>query len=161
LSYEAWLNPKLHLNDIYVLDVEVVRKLYDGSKTTDEIRLSLPSMTKAIFQAKFIDDLALQKPQSREARSFVKLLQENTLPQGDWTPKTPTRFFHCNDDDIVPVSITQVTVARLQGKGKNPPGIVTAEILNSPNPAQPYSHTTCPLFYSYLSFFSSILPPTK
>ncbi len=157
LSYEAWLTPKFNLDRIYALDVDFVRELYNGSKIADEIRPSLPAETKAVFEARFVDDLALEKPKTREARSFIQLLQQNSLPQGEWTPKTPTRFFHCADDNIVPVGITQRTVARLQAK--NPEAPVSSEILQSPNPEQPYTHATCPLFYGYLSFFASILQP--
>ena len=155
LSYEAWLSPKFNLDRVYSLDVAFVRDLYDGSRILDEIKSQLPTETKDVFEERFIDDLARETPRTRDARLFIRLLTKNSLPQGEWTPKTPTRFFHCADDDVVPVSITKETVAQILAK--NPAAPVTLGILSSPDPSQPYTHGTCPLFYSYLSFFASIL----
>ncbi len=155
LSYETWLKPRLNLNKVYALDVPFVRDLYDGSRVFDEIAPALPTETKAVFEANFVDDLALEKPRTRDAKLFLQQLADNSLPRGDWTPRTATRFFHCVDDDVVPVGITQVTVARILQK--NPASPVSQELLSSQDPAQPYRHNSCPLFYSYLSYFAGFL----
>lgn len=155
LSYEAWLKPRLNVNKIYALDVPFVRDLYDGSRVFDEIVPALPTETKAVFEASFVDDLALEKPRTRDAKLFLQQLAANSLPRGDWTPKTNTRFFHCVDDDVVPVGGTQLTVSRILQK--NPAAPVSQELLASQDPAQPYRHASCPLFYSYLSYFAGFL----
>jgi hypothetical protein len=108
-----------------------------------------------VFAERFVKDLALPKPKTRESRLLIRFLSENSLPQGEWTPKTPIRFFHCADDEVVPASITQNTVARLLAK--NPAAPVSSVILPSPDPSNPYRHSSCPLFYGYLSYFASIL----
>jgi pimeloyl-ACP methyl ester carboxylesterase len=155
LSYETWLTPRLNLDNVYALDVPFIRDLYDGSRIAGEIAPSLPTETKTIFEASFVDDLALEKPKTRDAKLFLQQLTANSLPRGDWTPRTATRFFHCVDDDVVPVELTQTTVGRILQK--NPAAPVSQELLASPDPQQPYRHASCPLFYSYLSYFAGFL----
>ncbi len=155
LSYEAWQKPTLNLDRIYALDLDFLRDLYNGNRVFDEIVPLLPTETTAVFEERFVKDLALPKPKTREARLLIRFLSENSLPQGEWTPKTPIRFFHCADDEVVPASITQKTVARLLAK--NPAAPVSSVILPSPDPSNPYRHSSCPLFYGYLSYFASML----
>jgi hypothetical protein len=155
LSYETWMERRLNLDKVYALDVPFIRDLYDGSRIAGEIAPALPTETKTVFEASFVDDLGLEKPRTRDAKLFLQQLAANSLPRGDWTPRTATRFFHCVDDDVVPVGQTQATVSRILQK--NPAAPVSEEILPSQDPAQPYRHASCPLFYSYLSYFAGFL----
>lgn len=154
-SYEQWLSPKLELDNMYEMNLGTLRELYDGSHVSTDIRQKLPVLTRELFNPKFVDDMQLQTPVSLSAQSLQKNLRENTLPQGIWSPATPTRFFHCIDDDVVPAGMTEATVARVLVN--NPSAPVSKLMLASPDPAHPYTHVTCPLYFEALSYFVELM----
>ena len=154
-SYEQWLSPKLAVDDMYQMDLPTLRGLYSGAYISTEIRPQLPMETKRLFKAAFVDDMRLASAQTEQARVFQQDLSENSLPQGSWTPKSPTRFFHCADDDVVSSMMTEVTVAKILAKNAAAP--VSKLILASPDSEHPYTHLTCPLYFSALAYFGEIM----
>tara|TARA_B100001094_G_scaffold313514_1_gene351392 strand:- start:29 stop:2257 length:2229 start_codon:yes stop_codon:yes gene_type:complete len=91
---------------------------------------------------------------------FVEKMVENDLQVG-WTPVTPTKVYHCQDDEEIPVTMTEKTVELLKGTGKTNT-IEKVIIASKPNEA-PYTHGTCPaLFGEAIPWFKSLLlPATK
>jgi pimeloyl-ACP methyl ester carboxylesterase len=154
LSYATWLKP-LRLDRIFALDTAFVESLYDGSLVFDEILPQLPTKTTEVFEPRFVRDLNSKKPKSYEARTFIKLLADNTLPRGRWAPRTPTRFFHCADDEVVPADVARVTAGRLLDT--DPAAPVTLDIITIPDPANPFRHGSCPAFYTPVAWFAQLL----
>lgn len=49
--------------------------------------------------------------------SFKSALEANSVKVSDWPMSTPTRLFHGEEDLIVPLSLSQKTVADLKAAG--------------------------------------------
>lgn len=153
LSYNYWLaDGTLPLTDIFKFDVDAVESALSGRYTTDEIFGILPQATNALFEEAFVTDFLSDKPQLDGSSQLRNLLVEQSLLEG-WTPKTPTRFYHCQDDQEIPVVVTTKTVAHFQAQGAP----VSSVIIPSPNPERPYTHGNCPAVFSPIQWFGEIL----
>lgn len=155
LSYAQYLAPEMDLNKIFAINPDDVKKALNGSKTYDEALQILPSATTSLFKSEFIADFILPQPTTVEAQTMRRLLGENAHFKDGWVPKTQTRFFHCRDDESVPVQATDFAMASIQGLAPNAP--VSKVILDSPDANKPYRHGSCPLYYSPVSWFGEIL----
>ncbi len=155
LSYAEYLAPEMDLNKIFAINPNDVKAALNGSKTYDEALKILPAQTTALFKAEFIADFTLEKPTTVEAIAMRRLLGENSHFKEGWIPKTPTRFYHCKDDEAVPSATTDYAIATIQALAPLAP--VSKVILESPNPAEPYRHASCPLYYSSIGWFAELL----
>jgi pimeloyl-ACP methyl ester carboxylesterase len=155
LSYVQYLAPEIDLNKIFAINPEDVKNALNGSKTYEEALQVLPSDPAQLFKPEFIADFTLAQPATPEAQTFRRLLGENAHFKDGWIPKTQTRFYHCRDDEAVPVQATDYALAAIQALAPNAP--VSKVILDSPDPAKPYRHGSCPLYYSPVSWFGEIV----
>lgn len=69
--------------------------LFDGVHDSDTINAALPSMPQELFSQELLDALA-----SDDYHAVKAALEENDVYR--WTPTSPTRLYHCLDDDRVP-----------------------------------------------------------
>ncbi|HET9237313.1 MAG TPA: hypothetical protein VFO10_08680 [Oligoflexus sp.] len=155
LSYAQYLAPEIDLNKVFAIDPNEVKKTLNGSKTYEEALKVLPSAPSALFKAEFIADFILPQPTTVEAQTLRRLLGENAHFKDGWIPKAQTRFYHCRDDEAVPVQATDYALAAIQALAPNAP--VSKVILDSPDATKPYQHGTCPLYYAPISWFGEIL----
>jgi len=75
--------------------------LYDGPHGAGEINDALPSIPITLLQPAYVT--AFDADSNHPLRAA---LRDNDLY--DWTPKTPTRIYHCTTDDTVPFSNSQL-----------------------------------------------------
>jgi hypothetical protein len=155
ISYIQYLAPEIDLSKIFAMDPNEVKKTLNGSKTYDEALKMLPSDPSVLFKPEFIADFTLPEPTTTEAQTLRRLLGENAHFKDGWIPKTQTRFYHCRDDEAVPVQATDYAVAAIQALAPNAP--VAKIILDSPDATKPYQHTSCPLYYTPVSWFGEIM----
>lgn len=81
---------------------DTLPSLFDGTHYGNEIDALMPENPLDILLPEALDDFT-----NNEDHFFRVSLGENTLL--DWTPQSPTYFFHGMGDDIVPYENTQVT----------------------------------------------------
>ncbi len=75
--------------------------LYDGTHGAGDINNVLPRVPRALLQPAYL--AAFDADANHPLRAA---LQDNDLY--DWTPKTPTRIYHCTTDDTIPFSNSQL-----------------------------------------------------
>ncbi len=155
LSYATYLAPGIDLSKIFAINPADVKAALDGSKSYAEALKVLPYQPAQLFKPEFIADFLLEKPTTSEATTMRSFLAQNTQFNDGWVPSTPTRFYHCKDDESVPVQLTDYAVAAIQALAPQAP--VSKMTLDSPDPTKPYTHATCPLYYASLSWFGELL----
>ena len=74
--------------------------LYDGSHSSSEINSMMPNNPLDILLPEVLEEF-----QNNQDHFFRQTLQENTLL--DWTPLSPTFFYHGLGDDIIPYQNSQ------------------------------------------------------
>jgi pimeloyl-ACP methyl ester carboxylesterase len=154
LSYNTWLaGRQLPLKDIFVPSVETVENALSGSFSAGEVYGLLPSKATDLLQSTFIADFLKPRPEVASTREFRRLLRSQSLLTG-WIPKAPTRFFHCQDDDQIPVAVTEQTVATFKAKGAQS---ISSVIIQSPSAEAPYLHGNCPAIVTPVQWFGEIL----
>ena len=94
--------------------------LFDGTHTGGEIDAVLPGVPVTILDTAYVAAFT-----SDDAHPLRVALRENDLY--DWGPRTPTRLYHCRDDDLVPFENTEVALAGFKARGA---GNVEVEELN-------------------------------
>lgn len=152
LSYDHWLaDGTLPLDDIFIPTPEAIKKALSGAYSAQELFSLLPTTTTALFEAEFVTDFLSAKPQDPANEELHRLLESQSLLTG-WSPKAPTRFYHCQDDEQIPVALTEAAIASF----KDLPN-VSSIILTSPNPAKPFTHSNCPVILSPIQWFAEIL----
>ncbi len=152
LAYDQWLAPELDLDAIFALDTETLKNLYTSGISSSEIMKVLPVETRGLIEGPFLDDFLSATPSTSQAQLIRRLLLEQSLNQGDWVPRTPTRFYHCAEDEIVAVASTENTVAYFKSLKNDAP--ITAVIAKSPDAARPYSHGNCPFIFASGGWFT-------
>ena len=144
LSYRYWY-PSISFSFDQVFKPEVSYALVQGGMSIAQVNNHLPHRKRDLLQEEFIDDL---RPEKDRLRIFGHL-QNNSLVNGNWAPKTPTRLFHCRDDEIVPVQISEEVFEYF--RQVNPKSPVTLVVIESGSQAQ--AHGNCPLYFGPLEFF--------
>ncbi|HET9238112.1 MAG TPA: lipase family protein [Oligoflexus sp.] len=155
LAYDQWLAPELDLDAIFALDTTALSNLYTSGISSSEIMKALPLETRGLIEGPFLDDFLSTTPISAQAQLIRRLLVEQSLNQGDWVPRTPTRLYHCADDEIVAVAATENALAHFKGLNAEAP--VSAVIAQSPDATRPYSHGSCPLVFASVGWFKEFL----
>jgi pimeloyl-ACP methyl ester carboxylesterase len=87
-----------------------VRKLFNGSKTTGEIVVALPSTAQGLFLPAFLK--AVEADENHPVR--VRLRENDVY---DWKPLAPVRLFHAGGDREVPFENAVVARDRMQELG--------------------------------------------
>lgn len=154
LSYNHWLaNDTLPLSEIFVPSEATVSDALNGSHSLQEIFKILPSDTNALFKADFITDFVGAHPTLDVSKKIHKLLKSQSLVAGPWVPSSPTRFYHCVDDEQIPVAVTEKTATTFKNLGAP----VEAILIPSMDISHPFTHTTCPAIFSPIKWFAQIL----
>ncbi|RZA25653.1 MAG: hypothetical protein EOP10_06285 [Proteobacteria bacterium] len=154
LAYNYWLaDGQLALNDIFLPAVATVEDALSGAYNSDQVFAILPSTASGLFQSAFVADFTSDQPTLPTSRDLRALLRTQTLLDG-WIPKAPTRFYHCIDDNEIPVAVTEQAVATFKAAGA--PSI-SSVLIPSPTTGQPYLHGNCPAIFSPLQWFGEIL----
>lgn len=84
--------------------------LFDGAHTGAEIDALLPAVPVSILDSAYV--AAFRADDNHPLRVA---LRENDLY--DWAPRTPTRLYHCREDDLVPFENTTVAEAAYKARG--------------------------------------------
>jgi pimeloyl-ACP methyl ester carboxylesterase len=155
LAYDQWLAPELDLDAIFALDTTELTRLFTSGISSSEIMKALPMETRGLIEGPFLDDFLSTTPVSAQAQLIRRLLVEQSLNQGDWVPRTPTRLYHCAEDEIVAVAATENALAHFKNLNAEAP--VTAVIAQSPDATRPYSHGSCPLIFASVGWFKELL----
>lgn len=157
LAYDQWLAPELDLDAIFALDAAELRNLYTSGISSSDIMKVLPLETRGLIEGPFLDDFLSATPINAQPQLIRRLLVEQSLNQGSWVPSTTTRFYHCQEDEIVAVAATENTVAYFKSLKEDAP--VTAVIAKSPDATRPYSHGNCPFIFASVGWFKELLQP--
>lgn len=133
-----------------------IPEIYRGNHTMVDVAGILPAQTSELVVAEYRDDFTSNVEKSLAGVEFqlpplALALGANNLHVG-WAPKSPTRFYHCVDDEVVPVLLTDSAFASL-GQGMDH---ISIEKIESPEGA-PFTHATCPAIFSSLQWFGEIL----
>jgi pimeloyl-ACP methyl ester carboxylesterase len=155
LAYDQWLAPELDLDAIFALDTTELTNLYTSGISSAEIMKALPMETRGLIEGPFLDDFLSTTPVSAQAQLIRRLLVEQSLNQGSWVPRTPTRLYHCADDEIVAVAATENALTHFKNLDAAAP--VSAVIAQSPDASRPYSHGSCPLIFASVGWFKELL----
>lgn len=155
LAYDRWLAPVIDLGDIFNIGPNVLKELFNGKQTGAEILKVLPVETRQFVQSDFLDSFLADRPTSFQAVVIRHLLASQSLNRDHWVPRSLTRFYHCAEDEIVPVQATELTVAHFQELKADAP--VSAIIASSPDSSRPYTHVTCPFIFAPVSWFAEVL----
>jgi len=88
-----WHDLSYFFNEPYASEIP---QLFDGSKNTEKINEALPKDLKLLLAPEFLSSI-----QNKTEKRLLPKLKENSLI--NWTPVTPTRLYHGDKDDFVPV----------------------------------------------------------
>lgn len=133
--------------------------LFRGQETIKSLKAKLPNkmsdlfnwsfrypfIAKAFLGHKFPDKVSWLPLTNLESVSY-----QNILPGTDWTPQTAIRFFHCADDQVVPVLTSDQAFKELQHLDH-----VSYRRIESG--VERYSHGNCPAIHTPLVWFQSIM----
>jgi hypothetical protein len=155
LAYDEWLAPALDLDAIFAIETSQLKNLYTHGVSSSDIMKALPTETRSLVEGAFLDDFLRPTPQTEQARLMRSLLLSQSLNQDNWVPGTTTKFYHCVEDEIVPVVATESALAHF--KILNPAAPVSAVLAKSPDADRPYTHSSCPLIFSSVSWFKELL----
>lgn len=92
--------------------------LFSGSWSNQEIENQLPSSFQELMNPSFVQDVL-----NGNATDVINAFKENTLL--DWTPKAPIRFYHGDQDKIVPYHNALTAVQNLTAAGGQQVELVT------------------------------------
>jgi dienelactone hydrolase len=88
----------------------MMRSLFDGSKTYEEIVSQLPSTFSVLVKSTFVANV-----RDGSEQGFLAAMQENTIL--DWKPRAPIHFFHGDADDVSPYQNSLTASNRLKANG--------------------------------------------
>ncbi len=88
-----------------------IPELFDGTKSTWEINEELPMDPRDMLTESFLNDFINDYNHPLRVR-----LRENDLYR-NWKPISPTRLFHCKEDDLVPYQNSVTTLEEFRNMG--------------------------------------------
>ncbi len=116
---------------------------FDGYHSGGQIDSLVPSQPKKMFQPVFVDSI-----RTNAANEFRVALAANDVYQ--WTPKAPTRLYHCLGDRDVPFANSQVALDYFHSHGAPQVKLI------DPNPALDHSGGAMPCLLSAKAWFDSL-----
>ncbi len=156
LSYTKWLaQADFDPARVFNVDMERVWPLFSGSFRNADVYRALPNVTTELLRPAIVRDFALDQPQLPENQTLIGWFRQQSLHNKGWTPRTPTRLYHCQDDEAVPVEAALSAYSSF--KAANRAANVETVIITSPNARDPYRHTNCPAISASLQWFAEIL----
>ncbi|MFW7377324.1 MAG: alpha/beta hydrolase family protein [Oligoflexus sp.] len=158
VSYFEYLPQNLQLSDILQNPDEWnVRQLFRGQESYDSVLEKLPNEVDQLIVPAYrqgflqrVEDMIHDK--NSDWNQFEQQLLVNSLDQG-WLPQTPTRFFHCVDDEIVPIQSSDRALEKLSSQDN----MVSYERIPSPENGPIYRHSNCPGYYMPINWFQTFL----
>lgn len=160
LSYNRWLTTEpLDLGRIFQVEAEKVQTFFNGAYRTEDVQRNLPQQTRLLYRPELIDDMLKPNSELAESRQLKSWFEQQSLHNKGWVPRTPTRLYHCQDDEVVPVEATLSAADSFKKQKADAP--VNTVIIPSPAPGQPYTHTSCPGIFASLQWFGEILSQAK
>lgn len=152
-SMQKWANHSLDLSQIFAADLDDLMALISSDKLAPE-RLD-PTPTAELLKSAFIGEFLKPDSTDQQALLLRTLFAQVNLTRDTWVPKVPTRLYHCPEDELVNVAFTQQMAEHLHQLDVNAPISTQYEV--SPDSSKPYTHMSCPLYYSAASWFKEIL----
>ena len=156
LSYDHWFRqepPLWDLSQVLRNPPGEMYQLFDGRHASRQIYEMLPHETLGLFHENFIQDTVQDAPQTVPGRLLRRWLTQESLTNKGWSPKTPTRIYHCIDDTVVPIEAAKSAWTTF--KDLQPAAPVEAVFIVSPDPQNPYDHGNCPVFLRSLTWLAS------
>jgi len=152
LSYTRWLSQQdFNPEALFTLPAANVATLFNGQFNNDYIGTKIPTKNSDMLDAGVVADFLSPAPQSNEAVKLRGYLQSQSLTNKGWQPRSTTLFFHCVDDEVVPVSAVKKAKEAFPG-----PNVI---VTTFPSPAQgpQYKHTSCPAIFAPTLAFLDIM----
>ncbi len=88
----------------------IINKAYDGRQSAEVIDSQLTTQAKLLFNKEFI-----QRFVNGEEPALLNAFKANDLL--DWNPKSPTRLYHGQDDDVVAFNHSQTAYNEMISRG--------------------------------------------
>lgn len=152
LSYTRWLSQQDFNPDvIFTSPAANIATLFNGQYDSSYIGAKIPTKNSEMLETALVADFLSSVPQSNEAVKLRGYLQSQSLTNQGWQPRSTTLFFHCVDDEVVPVS--SVEKARQAFPGPN----VYVTTFESPAQGPRYTHGTCPAIFAPMLAFLDIM----
>jgi hypothetical protein len=157
--YDTFLQPQAFgLESADGLARKIEQDLFSGRWSVNQLNARLPTTNEQLIQQDFRQDftnLELTPQQAfaapaQDQSGLAPLLARNNLV-GDWAPKVPTRLYHCQADEVIPVGIAQATFQVF--KSVNPQSPVERRFI----PGDQYGHGNCPAIFTPVQWFGEIL----
>jgi len=115
--YDLYSDPA----SVYVSPYDVsLPGLFDGTHTSSEIDAALPSIPLDILRSDYVDAV-----QADTNHPLWQALRDNDVY--DWSPISPTRLYHCVNDDLVPYQNTVVAADRFRANGSTSVEVVSLD----------------------------------
>lgn len=152
LSYTQWLSQNdFNPEAIFTLPTANVAALFTGQFNNDYIGTKIPTQNAAMLEANLVADFLSAEPKTNEAVKLRGYLKSQSLTNQGWQPRATTLFFHCVDDEVVPVSAVKKAKEAFPG-----PNVV---VTTFPSPAQgpQFKHSSCPAIFAPTVAFLDVL----
>lgn len=144
LSYKDWFpDDNLSLDEIFRVKTEKIQRLFNGKYSGKYIYLSLPKQTNQLFDPEFSSDFLLFDSMLPSSIALKKVLTEQSINGSNWSPRSKTRFYHCQDDEVIPVA----SLLNILKEFKGNPNISEPVLYTTKPDETPYTHITCPGLY--------------
>jgi len=102
------------LSDFFVEPyVSLIPGLFDGQHSGESINHALTSRMGDLLTGEYRNQCA----ENPKFSSFNKALDDNSVKLSDWNISTPTRLFHGQNDQVIPVYLSEETVLELKAAG--------------------------------------------
>jgi len=124
-------------NEPYASEVE---ELMSGSYSSTEVDAQLTDVTTGnygLFSMAFINEFF-----NNDQQWFREAMVENSIH--NWKPTAPVRFVHCEGDDVIPYSISELTVNSMKQMGATDVALMPVESLLGIS--QKLGHSACGLY---------------
>ena len=156
-SYSEYYPNEVDINTIVPAEIAAFKPQFMGDTSYEDLSEKLPKKTAQLirhdFRQNFLANVAaLLRGEKVKLGPVEKMLLANSIHQG-WKVKTPVKFYHCIDDQDVPIISTEQA---LKGLGVDNPN-VKVERIPSPTDGPKYNHTSCPATFSPILWFKALL----
>jgi pimeloyl-ACP methyl ester carboxylesterase len=152
LSYTQWLSQNdFNPEAIFALPAANVAALFTGQFNNDYIGTKIPTQNAVMLEQNLVADFLSPEPKTNEGAKLRGYLQSQSLTNKGWQPRSTTLFFHCVDDEVVPVSAVKKAKEAFPG-----PNVV---VTTFPSPAQgpQFRHGSCPAIFAPTVAFLDVL----
>jgi hypothetical protein len=152
LSYTQWLSQNdFNPEAIFAVPTASIAGLFNGQFNNDFIGTKVPTQRATLLETSLVNDFLSAEPATNEGVKLRAYLQSQSLTNKGWQPRATTIFFHCVDDEVVPVSAAKIAKEAFPGPN------VLLNTFASPAQGPQYRHTSCPAIFAPTVAFLDIL----